>query len=129
MGMCMDMALDMYMEEKLVYRALCRPPRRAKRQPGGSQAPSGDLQDEPRGNPEAAKSHLETAKTSQEAARRQPRGAPGQKCFKVGVPKPKKRLKASYAIPKWAPILGPKNIKNWFRRGSRAGSNFRPNLC
>ena len=40
-----------------------------KRQPGGSQGP-------PRGSPEAAKSLLETAKTSQEAARRQPKGAP-----------------------------------------------------
>ena len=36
-----------------------------KRQPGGSQGP-------PRGSPEAAKSLLETEKTSQEAAQRQP---------------------------------------------------------
>ena len=36
---------------------------------------------------------------------------------------------ASDAISKGAPILGPKIIKNWFRRESRAGSIFGPNLC
>ena len=89
-------------------------------EPRGSPEPTKSLQDELRGSPEATKSLLETSKTSQEAAWRQPRAIwrppkrgtrqPGnsqealqdRSVLKLAF----RARKASYTIPKWAPILG-----------------------
>ena len=93
--------IDIYIQIILLVLASCRKVF-DKRQPRGSQGP-------PRGSPEAAKSLLETAKTSQEAARRQPKGAPAPAFEHLKRRIEKNSLKSpkmSRSVNIRAPILG-----------------------